>query len=208
MKNILFIAILFIGFSGMSQSKYEQGMRKASELWQNNQPWEAANLYERIAKAEPDNWLPSYYIAQINVLLSFSEKDEVKLTAQLNKARDILNDAKAISKDNPEILVIEAQMLTAWVVFDGQTYGMIYSPKIVQLYEKAYAIAPDNPRVVMGKAEWGMGSAKFFGQPLTPFCKDIEKAIGLFATFKPESEFHPNGGLDHAKDVMSTTCKE
>ncbi len=208
MKNLRYIAILFIGCTAFSQSKYEQGMSKALDLWQNNQPWEAANLFERIATAEPDNWLPIFYSAQINVLNSFNEKDEVKLTAQLNKARDLINDAKVLSENNPEILVIEAQMLTAWIVFDGQKYGMSYSPKIAQIYEKAYAIAPDNPRVVLGKAEWGMGSAQFFGQPVTPYCKDIEKAIELFATFKPESEFHPKGGLDHAKDVINNSCKE
>lgn len=208
MKKIVYIAILFIGCAALGQTKYEQGMRKAFDLWENDQPWEASNLFERIAAAEPDNWLPPLYIAQINVYNSFSEKDEATLTAQLNKARDFINDAKAISPNNPEILVIEAQMLTAWIVFDGQKYGMSYSPKIAQLYEKAYAIAPNNPRVVMGKAEWGMGSAQFFGQPVTPYCKDIEKAIELFASDQPESEFHPSGGLDHAKEVMNTSCKE
>ena len=67
MKKLLFIAIAFVAFTGFSQSKYEQGMEKAFDLWKNNQPWEAANLFERIAQAEPDNWLPPFYVAQINV---------------------------------------------------------------------------------------------------------------------------------------------
>jgi len=52
-------------------TKYQQGMRKAFQLWQENKSWEAANVFERIAAAEPDNWLPPYYVAQINVINSF-----------------------------------------------------------------------------------------------------------------------------------------
>lgn len=44
---------------------------------------EAANLFERIAKAESDKWLPLYYAAQINIMNSFGERNEEKLSAQL-----------------------------------------------------------------------------------------------------------------------------
>ena len=183
-------------------------MSKAFELWNADKHWEAANLFERIAQAEPDNWLPPYYVAFINTIYSFGEKDEAKLTAQLTKARDFLNDAMAISKDNPEILVADAQYYTAWVAYDGQQYGMKYAGKVAQIYQKAYELAPNNPRVVLGKAEWDMGSAQFFGQPTEPYCKDIEKAIELFETFQPESEFHPKGGLDRAQKVLKTSCNK
>jgi tetratricopeptide (TPR) repeat protein len=183
-------------------------MQKALELWSAKNHWEAANLFERIAQAEPDNWLPPYYVAKINVIYSFGEKDETKLTAQLGKARDFLNDAMAISKDNPEIMVVEAQLYTAWVAFDGQRYGMQYAGKVAQIYQEAYKISPDNPRVVLGKAEWDMGSAQFFGQPVDAFCKDITKAIELFSTFEPVSKFHPKGGIDRAKQVQETSCNK
>jgi tetratricopeptide (TPR) repeat protein len=208
MKKTLFIlSFLLITWAGFSQSKYQSGMQKAFELWGADKPWEAANLFERIAQAEPDNWLPPFYVAQINVLYSFSEKDKEKLTAQLNKARDFINKAKALSPDNPEIIVLDAQWYTAWIVFDGQQYGMKYSQKTTQLYQKAKEIAPDNPRVVLGNAEWAIGSARFFGQPIDQFCGELERAVELFATFKPEGEFHPRGGGDHAREVLEANCK-
>ena len=141
-------------------TKYQQGMQKAFQLWSENKSWEAANIFERIAQAEPDNWLPPYYVAQINVINSFSEKDATKLKAQLDKAQNFINDATFNSKDNPEILVLQAQWYTAWIVFDGQQYGMTYSAKASELYNKALALAPDNPRVILSKAEWDMGGAK------------------------------------------------
>jgi hypothetical protein len=56
--------------------------------------------------------------------------------------------------------------------------------------------------VVFSKAEWDMGSARYFGKDIKPYCKDVERAIELFAKFKPESEFHPNWGKDRAEIVI------
>lgn len=187
-------------------TKYQQGMQKAFQLWGENKSWEAANLFERIAKAEPDNWLPPYYVAQINVINSFTEKDATKLKAQLDKAQNFINDASFNSKDNPEIMVLQAQWYTAWIVFDGQQYGMTYSAKASELYNKALALSPDNPRIILAKAEWDMGGAKYFGQSVEPYCKDIQRAIDLFATFKPAGEFYPVYGEERAKQIQAESC--
>jgi tetratricopeptide (TPR) repeat protein len=190
-----------------NQTKYEKGMNKAFQLWHENKPWEAANIFERIATAEPDNWLPPYYVAQINVLNSLGEKDVTKLKAQLDKAQNFINDAKAISKDNPEILTLQALWYTAWIVYDGQQYGMTYSAKAAELYNKALAIAPNNPRVILSKAEWDINSAKYFGQSTEAYCKDLQRAIDLFPTFKPKEKFYPTYGEERAKKIQVENCK-
>lgn len=207
MKNLLLLTFLITSI-GFSQSKYEVGMQKAFDLWQEDKVWEAANMFERIAQAEQEKWLPPYYVAQINVIKSFGEKDKTKISAQLEKAQDFINLAKTNSNENPEILVLEAQWYTAWIAFDGQQYGMKYSGKVQQLYSKALEIAPNNPRVILSKAEWDMGSATFFNQPLDPYCKDIRRAIELFATFKPEGKFYPTYGEDRARMILDKNCKE
>ncbi|HMR17289.1 MAG TPA: hypothetical protein PKD13_12500, partial [Mariniflexile sp.] len=195
MKKLSIIILVLISTLAKAQTNYEQGMQKAFQLWGTN-PTEASNMFERIASAEPDNWLPFYYAAQVNIVSSFGEKNEEKLAALLKKAQDLINDATAISKNNPEILVLQALLHTAWIAFDGATYGMTLSGKIVDLYAKAEVLAPENPRVVYCKAEWNMGSARYFGQDTAAFCKDLERAVQLFATFKPETPFGPNWGKD------------
>lgn len=208
MKNVIVFFTMTLCFWGVSQaqSKYEKGMEKAFELWQSGKPAEAANLFERIAQAEPDNWLPPFYVAQVNVFKSFSEKDAGKLDAQLKKAQDFLNDAKAISKDNAEILVLQAQLYTCWVIFDGAKYGMTMSPKIMQLYQKAYEIEPENPRVAFGKVEWEMGTARYFNQDIEPFCKDLAHAVELFESYEPKGKFYPNGGKEYAQQSLQQNC--
>lgn len=188
-------------------SKYEKGMQEAFKLWQSNKSWDAANMFERIAKAEPDNWVPSYYVAQINIINSFSEKDKTKLTEQLKKAQNFINDATAISKENPDLMVLQAQLYTAWIVFDGMQYGMEYSPKASQLYDKALALSPNNPRMIMAKAEWDIGSAKYFGQSVTAYCEEIKRAIELSKNYKVEGAFYPTFSENRAEQVLAENCK-
>jgi hypothetical protein len=202
MQKLIIVLVLFATSITNSQSKYEAGMKKAFELWGTN-AIEASQLFERIAKAEPDNWLPPYYAAQTLIIDGFSKLNERDaLEAQLKKAQNLLNEATAISKENPEIMVMQALLYTVYVASDGATYGMTLSGKVMALYIQAGQIDPTNPRVVFNKAEWEIGGARYFGQDTKPFCKDIERSIELFANFKPETEFHPNWGKERAEEAL------
>lgn len=207
MKKLFTFTFLTITTITFSQDRYTQGMQKAFQLWKDQKVVEASNLFERIAMAEPDNWLPHYYVAQMNTLISFGEKDKEKLTIQLDKAKEFLDLAKAISPNNAELLVQEALINTAWISFDGATYGMTLSPMNAQLYQKALTLAPDNPRVVFSKAEWDMGSARYFGKDTTPYCEDVERALELFATFKQDTPFYPSWGQERA-EMIHKQCSE
>ena len=204
MKNgILLISMLMAG-TAMAQNAYTKGMNKAFQLWEANNTIEASNLFERIALAEEDNWLPYYYVAQVNTFASFGEADAAVLENQLGKAKEFLDIAKRLSPNNPELLVQEALINTAWIAYDGATYGMVFSPKNAQLYTQAVKLDPNNPRVVLSKAEWDMGSALYFGKDTTPYCKDVERALKLFANFKTEIPFYPRWGEDRAKEILAT----
>ncbi len=205
-KLLTICLVVLITANLQAQTNYEKGMQKAFDLWGTN-PIEASQMFERIANAEPDNWLPPYYAAETLILDGFTKLDNKEvLEAQLNQAQNFLNDATVISKNNPEIMILQALLYTVYVASDGATYGMTLSGKIMSLYEQAEALAPNNPRVVLNKADWEMGGARYFGQDTTPFCKDVERALQLFATFKPESKFAPSWGKERAEEILKD-CK-
>lgn len=206
MKKLMVMVVFLAAVMAQAQDRYTQGMDKAFALWQENKIVEASNLFERIATAEPDNWLPYYYVSQVNTFASFGEKDLQKLSVKLEKAKEFLDVAKAISPDNPELLIQEALINTAWIAFDGATYGMTLSQKNVQLYNRAMELAPNNPRVILSKAEWDMGTARYFGKDTAPYCKDVEKALELFATFNSEIPYYPSWGKERAQQVLEA-CK-
>ena len=206
MKPILLAFILFVSLNAVGQNKYEAGMKKAFDLWEEDKLTEAANLFERISKAEPDNWLPPFYAGYISVLSSFDIKDETQHKSQLDKAKELLNTAANISPDNPEIIIAKALHNTSYINFDGQKYGMLLSGKNTALYNKALKLAPDNPRVILGKAEWDMGMARYFGSSVEPYCKDVKKALDLFEQQSQNNTFEPSWGKERAEQVLET-CK-
>ena len=200
-KSILLIALLIAGIA-TAQSKYQTGMQKAFGLWEEGKMTEASQLFERISKAEPTKWKPAYYAATVEILGSFGLKDEAVLTAKLTKAQEFLDVAKSNSENNPEILITQALLNTGYIAFDGQKYGMTLSGKNSQLYAQALTIAPNNPRVILGNAEWNIGMANFFGKSTKPYCDEIKRAIKLGKEEKIEEEFYPKFMISRAEDVL------
>jgi tetratricopeptide (TPR) repeat protein len=189
-----------------SGGQFEQGMGKAFGLWKEGKNTEASDLFERIATAEPNKWLPNYYIALVNTTSAFGTKDKEQIKLLLSKAQNALDVEIGKDQNNAELYVMQAMINTAWIVSDPMTNGQKLSTPTIELYNKALAIAPNNPRVVFGKAEFEIGGAKFWGTDTKPMCAQIEKAIGLFATFKPETPFSPKWGLDRAQAALKN-CK-
>lgn len=210
MKRTIALLLIVFSLGIQAQTKYEEGMKKAFELWDQNKLDEASNLFERIATAEQKQWLPDYYVAQMHVLKcwnTWDKRDESVLKINLDKAQEFINNIKTKSPDEPYAKVMQAQLYTVWVAHDGMKYGMKYSGSVAQLYDQALAAEPDNPIFILNKAEWEMGAARFFGKPIDEQCKSIDRAIQLFATFKPATQFHPSFGLEHAKEVAKQCTK-
>ena len=207
MVKIITAFTLFIFTFASAQTQFEGGMAKAFQLWGEGKNDEASAMFERIASAEKNSWLPNYYVALVNTTAAFQTKDKEKISALLTKSQDALDKELALDQSNPELMVMQAMIYTAWVVYDPMTNGMKYSPLVMAEYGKAAAIAPNNPRVIFGKAEYEIGGAKYFGKDTKPMCAEIDRSIELFATFKPESAFHPNWGMDRALEAQKN-CKK
>ena len=197
---------MFVASIVSAQTQFDQGMKKALQTWKNGNSTEALVQFEKIASVEKTNWLPNYYIALINTTQAFGEQDKTKMLSLIEsaqKAQDFCND---LAMDNPEVLVMQAMIHTASIVYDPMTNGQKLSGDVMYILNKAYKIAPENPRVVFQKASFEIGMAKYFGQDTKPMCAQIEKSIELFATFKPETAFHPSWGLDKAQEAVKG-CK-
>ena len=207
MKKTITLLLILVTVGIQAQDKYALGMQKAFSLWEDNKPIEASNMFERISLIEMDNWLPYYYVAQINTIISFGEKDKDKVELQLKKAKEFIAIADRIAPNHPEIIIQQAMINTAYIAFDGATYAMTLSGKNNQLYSKALQLAPNNPRVVLSKAEWDMGTAAYFGKDTTPYCKEVERALELFTNFKAETPFYPSWGKERAEEVLQN-CKK
>lgn len=86
------------------------------------------------------------------------------------------------------------------------SYEEKHSPSLMQLYAKGEAIDPNNPRLVLRKAQFEIGTAQFFGSDIKPICTQIERTIELFDNFKAETKYSPNWVKDQATTI-SSNCK-
>jgi hypothetical protein len=206
MKKIITTIAFFVTVISSAQGQFEQGMGKAFQLWTEGKNTEASDMFERIAAADKTSWLPNYYVALVNTTTSFGIQDKTQTTALLTKAQNALDVEMIKDQSNAELYVMQAMIYTAWIVVDPMTNGMKYSGKTMEMYAKAEALAPENPRAVFGKADFQIQGAKWTGVDTKPLCLEIEKAIGLFATFKPATSFSPKWGLDRALEAQKN-CK-
>ena len=140
MKTVSTIIILFISFSINAQSGYEKAMIKGLELMKTDL-LAASQQFERIAAAEPEKWEPAYYVALCNINSSWGQNPKDKTVLYMKKAQDYINDAKAISQDNPEIIILQGLLNTCWITYDVSSYGMKLSPETTAIYEKVHKMA-------------------------------------------------------------------
>ena len=206
MTKVIIAIAFFVTSLVSAQTQFEQGMGKAFGLWKEGKSTEASDLFERIASAEKTSWLPNYYVALINTTEAFNPANKEKISVLLDKANVALEVELVKYPKNAELLVVQAMAKTALLASNPMTYGMTLSPKITQIYTLANLLAPENPRVVFCKAEFGIGGAKWSGADVKQLCGEVEKSIGLFATFKPETPFSPKWGLERATEALKN-CK-
>ena len=209
MKKLAFyVAFFLLSFIANAQSDFETGMQQAFQLWGEDKAQDASALFERIAQAEPENWLPNYYVALVNTTEAFRTKDKETIAKLLEKAQNYQDICATLEHDNAEVLVMQAMIYTAWIVYDPMTNGMQYSGKVMAIYEKASVLAPENPRVMLSKAEFEIGSARYFKQDTSPMCAAIKKANELFKTEKQPIPFYPKWGAERATYLVQECEKK
>ncbi len=202
MKYIITIVILTFTFSINAQDQYTKGMQKAFELWSQNKNTEATAMFERIAQAEKENWIPSYYAANVLITSSFQSKDKVVVNEMLEKALKHISTAHKISPNNSEIVTLEGLLYTGYVAMDPGTYGMKYSGKIMALHQKAVELDNTNPRAHTNLIGYEIGSAKFFNTDLATFCDRLQKVIPMFENDTQDMPFAPTYGIDRVKSSI------
>ena len=96
MKHLIVLLLATVSISVTAQTAYEKGMQKALGLWSEGKSTEAVAMFERIAGAEKDNWLPNYYVALVSTTTAFNIKDKTQVDALLKKAQTAL-DVESVS---------------------------------------------------------------------------------------------------------------
>lgn len=216
MKTILLASALcalsLISHAQAPSDQYQQAMRQgiATLKTQNEQTPVAdmlalANQFERIAGAEPGEWLPRYYAGLMYVFLGFSGKDQSEKDKFLDNADRYLAEADKLSPSNDELTVLRAYVAQSRLTVDPMSRWQTYGPSFDAAIQKAMAQNPDNPRPYLLKGAGLLYTPEAFGGGPKTACPLLKKAADKFIIFKPASELAPNWGKDNV-DSYLTKC--
>lgn len=204
----LIIAILSVFYSYGINDGYTKAMNSTIKTLYESKSIEGyqkcANIFERIANTEKEEWLPLYYASYALVMISYEEQDLSKKDMVLDKAQQFLDQAFAIAPDESELFVLLALLYPSRIMVDPMGRGMEYMGKLEATFEKAKELNPDNPRTYFLEANTilnlpeSMGGGKELAKPI------FELAEQKFEAFVAESEIHPNWG----KEANETELKK
>lgn len=200
MKKTIIFLLATISISGVyaQDSKFEAAMKPlVAEIHAtrfDQSLTEVSNKMERIAAAEPNEWLPNYYVAYCNIIGSLSEQDDDKKDLMLDKAEKYLEKAAKLSKNNDELEQLTAYFYNAKLAASPMTGWMRYGSKVEKHLENAKKLNPQNPRVALLEAESVYYTPSTFGGGKDKAKPMLEKAKKLFAEFTPKNELMPNWG--------------
>jgi len=180
-KSVLCVLFFMLSFvtSAQDLGPVVQNVNKATDV---SGLIQVRSQLERFVMAQPQQWLAEYYLAYVDVQLSFRVPDKNEKSKYLSEAETSLNNLSALKEtDKSEIYTLKGFRLYALIASDPQTNGPKYSGEIMNAYGTALGINPNNPRAVILSALFKNDMAKFMHQGYDNFQKDVDKAATLFA---------------------------
>ncbi|MFO7659268.1 MAG: hypothetical protein R6W78_19590 [Bacteroidales bacterium] len=205
-KMTLTIVLTVFAFSLYSQGDYTRAMRDGIDSLNHIKKMEdfqqVANYFERIAGAEPKEWLPEYYAAYCYIVLSFKEQDAAKKATILTKGENLVNSILKINPEESEIYTLQGMLYQAYITLDYQNNAMEYSMKAEASFDKAIELNPENPRTYYLKGINLMYTPEAYGGGMKTACPLITKANKLFEQFTKANVLMPDWGKDYNAQLL------
>ena len=214
MKKIKFLILISLIslFAKAQNSKYVLAMEKNISLIDSGGKnptafQDAYNGFERIAGANPKEWLPLYYQSFCEVMMGMAQTNSLKKDDYFDKAEALINKADSLQKDNSEIFVMKSFVVSMQLSVDPQARGQVLGMKSGMLLGKAMQLDPENPRAYYLKGQGLMYTPEQWGGGKDKAIPVLETAVAKFAKFKPANSIMPNWGEARCKAVLEQAKK-
>ncbi len=166
----------------------------------------ANNTFERIANANPTEWLPLYYQAFCTVMIGMKQETPAKKDEYFDKAEAIINRADEISPDNSEIVVIQSWVNSMKISIDPMTRGQKLGPKSGMLTERSLMLNPENPRAYFLKGSGLFYTPANYGGGKDKALPVLQTALDKFKAEKPINKIVPHWGQAVTEQLLEQ-CK-
>lgn len=153
-----------------------------------------SNTFDLIASKYPDQWIAHYYAAYSKTIVSYLLTNEKQRDLWLDQAATSIEKAKALSKGNEELLILEAHLANARLAVKPMSrykkQGEIFDAKL----KEAAAKNPSNPRIYFLQGLSVFHTPKAFGGGAKNALPYFEKAAPLFKQETKENISKPYWG--------------
>lgn len=207
MKKYIISALIVISGIGFTQAQdnYKETMATtiaALDSANSKENWlEKAALFERIADAEPQEWLPRYYAAYANLYANFWSKDTAEKDALFDKALDLLENALE-RHENSELFALKGYVEYMKLSIDP-TNRLSYMASSRANLEKAQKLDPENPRVYLIQGQNLFYTPAAFGGGKEAAMTSLNTAKEKFDKFVPKDELAPQWGRAELRRLLS-----
>lgn len=210
LQTPLLIILLLLSTSLFAQTdKYVSAIQKGLQSMQTAKNSDdflsAANYFERIAKVETKQWLPSYYASYCNLVAGLITQDKQNKDLYWDKALLQIAHADSLSANNSEIYTVKGYIEFMKMSVDPMA-RMPFMKSAAASLEKAIALNPENPRPYLVRGQNTFYTPSAFGGGKEAAKPLLEKAAAKFSTFKPESPIAPDWGKERAEQLLEQ-CK-
>jgi len=192
MKQIIILTVLFCvwlvnGISAQNDTPNPLLTGMVKSLDESKSPEELKKVrasFERLSSLSESGWLPLYYMAYIDIELSFVSPGETDKNQYLEEAGNYLDKLKKLKvKGNHELSEINAlrgYWYFAHMAINPGVNGPKYASLTINAFSEALRLNPDNPRAILLNAFFQHNMAKFTGGEYGQLNQDIQKAGLLF----------------------------
>ena len=191
--------LLALALTATSAENYQTAMKLAIEAFQTSKSIEdftdVANTFQRISKAEKEEWLPLYYHAQSFIMMSFmSSEGADQKDAYLDVAQISIDAMLSLNSEESEIYTLQSLLYTARLVVDPMNRGQQMMAKSGEAIGKALGLNPMNPRAQYMLLSNEVGMAQFFGKDVTEYCDRINNLYQNWDSMNQVAELYPTWG--------------
>jgi hypothetical protein len=211
-KLLLSIALGLLSLNAAAQTTYEKVMTEKItkiETCKTAEEFNAlANDFQRISVKETDKWLPNYYTALSHiqkgrVMMREGKLDQLDETA--DNAQKFVDLAMAVDANNSEIYLLQKMVYSLKMMVNPMERYMKYGMKAGEMLTKAEELNPNNPRVILIKAEDIYFTPEQYGGSKTKGMELFKLALEKFNSFKPKTALDPNWGKAEAEYFIAQT---
>jgi len=212
-KQLLSFTLVLISLLSFAQTSYEKVMKEKItkiETVQSAEEFQTlANDFQRIADKEKGKWQPAYYTAY-----SYIQKGRVLmregktqgLDEIADQAQKYVDNAQSIEK-NAEIQLLQKMIYSLKMMVNPMERFMTYGTKATEELKSAEELDPNNPRIILIKAEDIYFTPEQYGGSKEKGIALFKQSLEKFNSYQPKTDLDPNWGKSEAEYFISQTPK-